>query len=181
MFLVASPSSTSAFRFQHSSLMCLPKRSFAFYREKHNFTVVSTKRPFIFTGKYNILQLYLRRPFVFLQQNAKLWTLYPSGHSLFYNEIDNFESCTQTSIRISHKEIRNLAIYHQSNLYSPTSTTASSNQWFIAGKAPVKKWVLIKTPCKNNEWKLKCDDMQKKQEITAQGSCRKWREKKFIK
>ena len=142
---------------------CINQTAIYFYREIQHITVVP------------------KRPFVFLQQNAKLWTLYPSGHSLFYNEIDNFESCTQTSIRISHKEIRNLAIYHQSNLYSPTSTTASSNQWFIAGKAPVKKWVLIKTPCKNNEWKLKCDDMQKKQEITAQGSCRKWREKKFIK
>ena len=32
------------------------------------------------------------------------------------------------------------------------------------------KWDLIKTPWKNNEWKLSCDDKQKKEEITVQGS-----------
>ena len=37
-----------------------------------------------------------------------------------------------------------------------------SNQWFIAEKTAIKKWDLMKTPCKSNEWKLNCDDKQKK-------------------
>ena len=48
---------------------------------------------------------------------------------------------------------------------SPVPTTASSNQCFIVGKTAVKKWIVIKTPWKNNEWKLSCDDKQKREEI----------------
>ena len=36
----------------------------------------------------------------------------------FYNEIQNFECCTQKPIRISNKEIGNLTIYHQSSSVS---------------------------------------------------------------
>ena len=41
---------------------------------------------------------------------------------------------------------------------SPDFTTAFSDQWFTAGKTAIKMWVLIKTPCKNSEWKLNCDN-----------------------
>ena len=53
-----------------------------------------------FTAKYKILQLHSK------------------DHSFFYNEIQNFESSTQTAIRITHKEIRNLTIYHQFSFVS---------------------------------------------------------------
>ena len=53
----------------------------------------------------------------------------------------------------------------------PVSQAASSNQWFIAEKTVVKNWALIKITCKNNDWKLNCDDKQKKI-ITVQGSSR---------
>ena len=49
---------------------------------------------------------------------------------------------------------------------SPASTAPSSNQWLIVGKTAVKKWILIKTLFKNNEWKLNCDE----EEITDLGS-----------
>ena len=47
-----------------------------------------------FTTKHNILKTAPKLPLV------------------FYNKIENFESSTQTAIRISLKEIRNLTIYH---------------------------------------------------------------------
>ena len=66
-----------------------------FYSEMQNFETLP-KQPFcFFTTKHKILKTARKRPFV------------------FYNKIQNFESCTQTAIRISHKEIQNLTIYHQ--------------------------------------------------------------------
>ena len=77
-----------------------PSSHLFFYGEIRNFTVVP-KQPFVlFTTKYKILKTAPKRTFVF-----------------FCNEIENFESCTQTAIRISHKEIRNLTFIINLDLF----------------------------------------------------------------
>ena len=52
----------------------------------------------------------------------------------------------------------------------------------IAGKTTVIKWILIKAPCKNNEWKLNCNDKQKKGKNSSSrvGVETKWKEKMFM-
>ena len=46
----------------------------------------------------------------FFTGKYKFSELYRSGPSFFHNEIQNFDSCTQTAVCISQKEIRNLTI-----------------------------------------------------------------------
>ena len=46
----------------------------------------------------------------FFTWKYKFSEMYPSGPSIFHNEIQNIDSCTQTAVCISQKEIRNLTI-----------------------------------------------------------------------
>ena len=115
--------------------------------------------------------------------------LFQMAIRFFYNETQNFEICTQLFIINFVSFLKNRKNYdfeiscfaflqwetkleallnfvlhfiHKKTIERllPVPTTASSNHWFIVGKTAVKKWVLIKTSCKNNEWKLNCVDKQ---------------------
>ena len=82
-----------------------------------NYKVV-TKWPSFFYSKMQHFKVVRAQTAIrFSQRNTKFWKLQPNGHSSFYNEIQNFESCTKTVIRNSHKEIRILSIYHHVALY----------------------------------------------------------------
>ena len=77
-----------------------------------NFKVIP-KGLFVSHCKIQNFKVVPKRPYVLFQGNIKFWKLHPHSYSFFYNEIQNFESCTQTAICISLKEIQNLTIYHQ--------------------------------------------------------------------
>ena len=91
-------------------------RSFFFYKEIQNFKVVP-KLSSVFYIKIQNLKVAPKRPSVIFQRNTNFWNC-AKGRSFFYNEIQNFESFTQTVILISLKEIRNLTIYHQFSVVS---------------------------------------------------------------
>ena len=94
------PNGYSFFYGKIQSFANVPKRPFVFSQQNTKFRA-SPERPFVFfTTKHNILKTAHKQPFV------------------FYNKIENFESCTQTAIRISHKEIRNLTTYRQFSFVS---------------------------------------------------------------
>ena len=71
-----------------------------------------------FTVKYKISKVDTNGHPCIFQGNTNFWKLYPNDHSFFYNEIQNFESCTETAISVSIKEILNLTIYHQFSFVS---------------------------------------------------------------
>ena len=110
--------------------MCVPKWPFVFLQRNAKFYSCTQTAICYFTAKYEILQLYSnghslfysemqnfetlpKQPFRFFTTKHKILKTAPKRPFVFYNEIQHFESCTQKVIRISHKEIRNLTIYHQ--------------------------------------------------------------------
>ena len=115
--------------------MRAPKRPSVFLQRNTKFQNCTQTVLRFSSGKCNILKTVPKRPSVFSQQNTKFWKLHPNSHSFFYNEMQNSESCTQTAIHDSLKEIRNVTIYHQ---FSFVSQKQKKNQkydfeisWFV--------------------------------------------------
>ena len=88
-----------------------------FYREIRNFSCTQTAIRSFFTAKDKIWNC-TKRPFRFFTTKHKILKTAPKRLIVFYTEIQNFESCTQMAIRIPHKEMRNLTIYHQFSFVS---------------------------------------------------------------
>ena len=89
---------------------------------------------------------------------CKLWkfrTVPKRPFVFFYNEIENFDSCTQMEISISHKEIRNLTFI--------TNLVLFLCFWYFVSKWKTKLEILLnfgvqifhKTGCKNIDYR-KC-------------------------
>ena len=93
--------------------MHVPKWPFAFLQRNAKFYSCTHTAIRYFTVKCKILKLFPNSHSVFFTTKDKILKTAPKRPFVFYNEIQNFESCTQTAIRISHKEIQNLTIYHQ--------------------------------------------------------------------
>ena len=98
--------------------MRVPKRPVVFFTGKYKILQLYQNGNLFFTAKCKILKTVPKRPFLFLQRNTKFWKLRPNGHLCFCMEVYNFENCTQAAICIFHKELRNLAIYHQFSFVS---------------------------------------------------------------
>ena len=98
--------------------MRAPKRPSVFLQRNTKFQNCTQTVLRFSSGKCKILKTVPKRPSVFSQQNTKFWKLHPNSHSFFYNEMQNSESCTQTAIHDSLKEIRNVTIYHQFSFVS---------------------------------------------------------------